>query len=77
MFLTALHDGTVFLACNSCQSASGGAEFKDYWLTDGTQAIEEFAPEGFRLATEEEVASLGYDLSLMRPVNDDEIELFS
>jgi hypothetical protein len=76
VFLAALHDGTVFLACNSCASASKASDFDGHWLADGTQAIEEFAPRGFRAATEAEVAAQGYDPSRLQHVNDDELELF-
>ena len=76
VFLVADHDETVFLACNSCNAASRASAFKDYWLADGSQAIEEFAPRGFRPATESEVASEGYDLGRVRRMSDAEFELF-
>lgn len=75
IFLASLHDGTVFLACNSCGAASDASAFKDYWLADGSQAIKEFAPKGFRPATEREVAAQGYDLSRVRHLEDGEFEL--
>jgi hypothetical protein len=75
LFLAALHDGRVFLACNCCKSASSASEFSYYWLADGTQAIEEFAPTGFRPASEAEVAAQGYDLSRVERLEDEEFEL--
>lgn len=76
VFLVAKHNGTVFLACNSCKAASRAAEFKAHWLADGHTGIKEFAPGGFRPATEDEVAAEGYDLRRVRRMSDDEFELF-
>lgn len=75
IFLTALIDGTVFLACSSCAAASNVSEYTDCWEADGRQAVKEFAPTGFRAATEAEVASAGYDLSRVRRVHDVELEM--
>jgi hypothetical protein len=77
VFLAALHDGVVFLACNFCSSASRASEYEDHWLTDGSHPISEFAPRGFRPASEREVASQGYDLSRVLRLDDEEFELFS
>jgi hypothetical protein len=75
IFLAALHDGSVFLACNSCGAASRASAYKEHWLADGTQGIEEFAPSGFRPATAGEVASAGYELARMRSLKDEEYDL--
>ena len=77
IFLVAEHDGTVFLACNSCMAASHASEFRDRWHADGRQAIEQFAPKGFRPATETEVSAEGYELQHVRRMKDEEFELFS
>ena len=75
LFVTALHNGEVFLACNSCKAASDAAAYVGYWRADGSQAVEEFAPDGVRAATEAEVESLGYDLARAQRLRDAEFDI--
>lgn len=65
LFLVALHDESVFVACNMCEGASRAFDKDPRWLH---QHIREYAPSGFRPATKLEVAAIGYDLRRVRVV---------
>ncbi len=76
VFLAALHDDRVFIACNSCKAAAHPVTFEQPWLAEEIHDLNHFAPRGFRLATEREVISLGYEARRIRILEDAEFRLF-
>ncbi len=72
LFLVPSGGGSVFIGCNMCQAA---------WevpapVTGWEHSIPEFAPHGFRAATEPEVRACGQDMGHVARVDDEQFRLF-
>ena len=72
LFLKALHGGQVFIGCNMCEAG---------WVlpapvTNWDNSIIDYAPKGFRAATQAEVSAAGQDMRIVETVSDSEMDLF-
>jgi len=76
VFLVAVPEGTLFLACNGCKSASDPYAYKQYWTADGDLSVEHFAPHGVRPATERDLHQAGVSLSGVAELDGGEFDLF-
>jgi hypothetical protein len=72
IFLTAEPQGVVFVACNSCKGASLPTDTGDNWLR---QPVEDYAPTGFRAASQQEVMATGFDMRRVIIVSEGEFQL--